>query len=85
MQSCSEVTRSIASGAVESAGWRARLALRVHLLICRHCRGYARQLRLIADLARTTEESPSGVRSSFAQLVLDDVRASHRVGTDHSD
>ena len=34
--------------------WRERLAMRLHLLMCHHCRRYVRQLRaLVATLRRT--------------------------------
>ncbi len=36
----------------EKAGWRERLAVRFHLLRCRHCRRYMAQLRAIGAPAR---------------------------------
>ncbi len=36
----------------EKAGWRERLAVRFHLLRCRHCRRYRAQLRAIGAAAR---------------------------------
>lgn len=37
----------------EPLHWRERMALRLHLLICHHCRRYVRQLRqLVASLRR---------------------------------
>ncbi len=52
MLSCKEVTRKIASDEFAEAGWRERLAVRFHLLLCHHCRGYAAQLRAIGAAAR---------------------------------
>ncbi len=52
MVSCKEVTRKIASDEFAEAGWKERLAVRLHLLLCRHCRGYAAQLRSIGAAAR---------------------------------
>ena len=42
MLNCRDVARSLASG-----GRRRSLAIRLHLLWCRHCRRYASQLELI--------------------------------------
>ena len=52
MLSCKDLTRKIASDELAEAGWRERLAVRFHLLWCRHCRGYAAQLRAIGAAAR---------------------------------
>lgn len=40
----------------EPLPWRERMALRLHLLICHHCRRYVRQLRqLVTSLHRPPE------------------------------
>ncbi len=52
MMGCEEVARSISSGERAGASLRTRLALRVHLLMCRHCRWYVTQLDLIDEAAR---------------------------------
>ena len=52
MLSCKEVTRRIATDEFEQAGWLQRLGLRFHLLMCRHCRCYQRQLRALGAGAR---------------------------------
>ncbi len=52
MMSCQQVTRTIASDHLDSAGWRLRLGVRLHLAMCRHCRRYAAQLAAIGDAAR---------------------------------
>ncbi len=52
MLSCKEVTSKIASEEFAEAGWRQRLGVRLHLLMCRHCRRYATQLRSLGELAR---------------------------------
>ncbi len=52
MLSCKEVARKIASDEFQGAGWRERLAVRLHLLVCRHCRRYKAQLRSIGTAAR---------------------------------
>ena len=52
MQSCKEVARLIASEELVDAGWLRRTFVRLHLLRCHHCRGYAAQLRAIGVAAR---------------------------------
>lgn len=52
MLSCREVTRKIATEELAEAGWRERMAVWMHLLICRFCRRYARQIRALGRFAR---------------------------------
>lgn len=52
MPTCREVTRAIAAGALEEAPIRQRLGIRLHAMLCRHCRRYARQIRAIGRAAR---------------------------------
>ncbi len=52
MMSCQEVGELVAGDGLEGAGWGQRLRVRLHLLMCRHCRRYARQLRAIGACAR---------------------------------
>ncbi len=68
MLSCKEVTRKIASDELAEAGWRERLAVRLHLLLCRHCRRYASQLRAIGAAARNLWWSRSQDPSTLERL-----------------
>ncbi len=52
MLNCREVTRLVASDQLQTAGWRTRLAVRMHLFMCHHCRRYVEQLRAIGRAAR---------------------------------
>lgn len=47
MLASEQVSRSIAKDELGLAGWCHRLAIRLHLLVCRHCRRYARQIEVI--------------------------------------
>ncbi len=49
MPSCKEVARLIASEELADAGRSKRALVRIHLLMCRHCRRYAGQLRAIGS------------------------------------
>ena len=52
MLTCKDVAKAIGQDEWLTASWRRRLALRVHLLMCRHCRRYATQIRAIGTAAR---------------------------------
>ena len=68
MVSCKELTRKIASDEFADAGWKERLAIRLHLLGCQHCRGYAAQLRAIGAAARNLLGSRSQDPSALERL-----------------
>jgi len=68
MASCREVTRAIATGSLEEAPAFQRLGLRLHLLLCHHCRRYVRQLRALGQAARELLARPSGERESLERL-----------------
>ncbi len=68
MVSCKEVTRKIASDEFAEAGWKERLAVRFHLLLCRHCRRYAAQLRAIGAAARNLLGSRAQDPSALERL-----------------
>ncbi len=52
MLCCQEVARQIASDEFTEANLWQRLQVRLHLLMCRHCRRYAVQLHSIDETAR---------------------------------
>ena len=52
MLKCKDVTRKIARDELAEAGWGERLGVRLHLLLCRHCRRYVAQLRAIGAAAQ---------------------------------
>lgn len=52
MPTCREVARAVASGELDRAAFWRRLAMRLHLSMCRHCGRYARQLDTIGRTAR---------------------------------
>ena len=58
MLKCREVEQKIGSGEIGSAGVMERFAVRFHLVMCRHCRTYARQIRAIGEAARDVFSSP---------------------------
>ncbi len=68
MLNCREVARSIASDELADATWFNRALIRFHLLMCRHCRGYAAQLRAIGAAARNRSGSHVADSASFEKL-----------------
>lgn len=52
MLKCKEVARLLATDAAVDGALSDRLRVKLHLLFCRHCRGYARQLHAIGDASR---------------------------------
>ncbi len=68
MLSCKEVTRKIASDEFAEAGWGERLAVRLHLFLCRHCRRYAAQLLAIGAAARELCGPPAHDPSTLERL-----------------
>lgn len=52
MLNCREVTHLIASEEIARTGLLTRIGLRVHLMMCRYCRRYARQVGLMGAVAR---------------------------------
>jgi hypothetical protein len=68
MPSCREVARAIGGDELEDASTRRRLGVRLHLLMCSHCRRYARQLRAIGRAAREVLGRPAGEEASLEKL-----------------
>ncbi len=68
MPNCEEVVRLIASDELADAVWANRALVRLHLLMCRHCRGYAAQLRAIGTAARDRWDLGVADRAAFEQL-----------------
>lgn len=72
MLRCNEVTRLVATDDIHRAPIGTRLMFRLHLMMCRHCRRYVRELRALGALARR----------QAAQLVgsdADDAAAEERI------
>lgn len=76
MLSCREVSGMVASGSVETAGRWLRLRVRLHLLWCRLCRRYVRELRAIAALAR--EMAGSGEEATWVRAAEDRLSSGFR-------
>ena len=52
MMTCKEVSTLMSTGGLYGARWGVRLAVRLHLSMCRHCRAFKRQLEALTNAAR---------------------------------
>jgi len=60
--SCREATRLAALAVNNSLPWRQRIGLRVHVLLCHHCRRFERQLHILRqNMAHYAGESLAGM------------------------
>ncbi|MCH7491321.1 MAG: hypothetical protein IID05_11585 [Gemmatimonadetes bacterium] len=90
MPSCKEVARLIASEELVDAGRFKRALVRIHVLMCRHCRRYAAELRAIGAAAhdRWASGAPDGALERLERSILErcldasDVNTEHRRGGD---
>ncbi len=52
MRNCKEVSKIIASDELEGSGPGKRLSVWLHLLMCKYCRRYFRQIRAVGEVTR---------------------------------
>lgn len=53
MMTCKDVSTLLSTGGLDDAAWGTRMAVRLHLSMCRHCRAFKRQLEALASAARS--------------------------------
>ncbi len=70
MLTCREVTALASSRLDGELSLRKRLAIRVHLMMCIHCRRFQRQFRLLVEAARRHGLDGAVVGSEFATRVM---------------
>jgi hypothetical protein len=68
MISCEEVSRIVASDRLVESSSQHRLAIRLHLLICRFCRRYTGQLSAIDAAIRRRWGADSGDPAALERL-----------------
>ncbi len=86
MLTCKEVSRGIASDELERAGWGRCLAVRLHLLMCRHCRRYAAQIRAIGAAAKSLferQEADVGTLKRLEKAILDNLSKGKPNASEH--
>ncbi len=56
MISCQRFVFLLTSGELDESGWLTRLQAGQHRLVCRHCRAFAANDRLLDDIVRAQRE-----------------------------
>ena len=80
MHTCRDITRLIASDTYLEAGLWERAKIRLHLAMCRACRDYVEQMRLLGEQARALlgrPESGEGTdpeRERLENRILESIR-----------
>lgn len=69
MLRCREVVELLATDGWRTAPLRRRLSLRLHLMMCRHCRAYRRALRRLGDAARALYRTAAADREEVERLL----------------
>ncbi len=85
MMKCKEISHLIASGSAEDLGFMKRLELRLHLMMCRHCQGYADQIKALGDGARRMigAREPSSEELQKLENEICEKICNHGGGTQH--
>ncbi len=68
MPSCKDVAHLISSDELVVQTWHRRLAVRIHLLMCRHCHNYSAQVRAIGQSVRELY-ADSGTEARVGELL----------------
>jgi hypothetical protein len=58
MFNCKDVSRLVSESMDRRLTWRQRYGIRFHLLMCRYCSRYQKQMRLLRRLLRQQAETP---------------------------
>ena len=85
MMKCKDVSHLIASGAVDDLGFMKRMELRLHLAMCRHCQGYAHQIKALGDGARrlVSSKEPTAEELQDLENEICEKICNHGGGTTH--
>jgi hypothetical protein len=79
MMTCKEVSTLMSTGSLDDASWRVRMAVRLHLSMCRHCRAFKRQLETLSKAARMLSASNAAELSSdFEARLSESLKAPSR-------
>ena len=68
MLTCKDVATAIASGRLEEAARWSRFRVRLHLLMCRHCRRYSEQIQSLGAAARDLFEAKNDDKAQIERL-----------------
>jgi hypothetical protein len=68
MLTCKEVARLLSTDAAAEGALSDRLRAKLHLLFCKHCRGYAAQLRAVGAAGRELWSGCAGEQETLDRL-----------------
>jgi predicted anti-sigma-YlaC factor YlaD len=75
MMTCKDVSTLVSAGALADAPLMRRLAVRVHVTMCRHCRAFRRQVESVARAARAAAAALSAEPPrDFESTIVDRMR-----------
>ncbi len=73
MITCRDVSTLVSTDALGNQSWRRRLAVRLHLMMCDACRGFAAEIEAIrrgaAAAARNVDAEAEGLESRVARAM----------------
>ena len=78
MMTCKEVSTLISKGELADAPLARRLAVRLHLAMCRHCRAFRRQVEAIAQAARAAAALNEEPGAEFESALIRRMRHTRR-------
>jgi predicted anti-sigma-YlaC factor YlaD len=85
MLNCQEVTAKASQQIDGELGFRDRVAVRVHLLMCAKCRLFFKQFKaLVRNLPGGTRSEPETPSSEFVMRVMTDIDAVRDASPEHS-
>ena len=72
MMTCKDVSTLVSTGALSDAPMTRRLAVRLHLAMCRHCRSFRRQVEAVARSAmRAAAANAAEAPREFESTIVD--------------
>ena len=69
MVTCKQVSDSASDVLDGPTTFSQRLSLRLHLLMCKHCRRYVRQIQLVSGVARALARPPEPSEQEIEELI----------------
>lgn len=75
MLTCKEAIRLVSEGLDRELPWPRRLGLKMHLLMCRHCSAYNRQIRGLARVFHLRFSESRAIEDRHGESLTPETRA----------
>jgi len=82
MLSCKEVSNLVSQSQNRSLKMREQLAVKIHLLVCRMCRRYQRQISFLTEASRKLLQDPQKSELSLSENARTRIEQSLKQATD---